>query len=98
MSLSESLGPLHGGQDGGGDPGHLPPGGPGDPLPDPDQRARATRHPGGLQTGPEQTQRQILLQVRGRRLRVSHVIDGIDSNDQHIIVIVVVMMSCDQQL
>lgn len=53
----------HGGQHDGGDPGHLPPGGPGDPLPDPDQRAPTERHPSGLQTGPEQTEPEILLQV-----------------------------------
>lgn len=51
----------HGGQHGGRDPGHLPPGGPGDPLPDPDQCAPAARHAGGFQTGPEQAEREILL-------------------------------------
>lgn len=66
------VGPIHGEHHGGGDTDHLPPGGPRNPLPDPDQRARGTRYPCGLQTGPEQTQREILLQVRGRRLRVSY--------------------------
>lgn len=59
-------------QDGGGNPGHLPPGGPGDTLPDPDRRARAARHPVGLQAGSEQTQREVLLQVRGCGFWVSH--------------------------
>lgn len=49
------------GSHGGRDPGHLPPGGPGDPLPNPDQRVPAARHPGGLQAGPEQTEPEILL-------------------------------------
>lgn len=84
--------PVRSGQHGGGDPGHLPPGGPGDPVPDPDQRARAARHPGGLQTGSEQTEPQILLQVCGRRLRVSHVTrtgtgTGIQSKHEELLII-----------
>lgn len=64
----------HGGHHGGGDPGHLPPGRPADPLPGPDQRTPAARDAGGLQAGREQTQPEILFQVGGRGLRVSHVI------------------------
>lgn len=46
-------GPTRIGQNNGnGDPGYLPLGGPGHPLPDPDQRPSSARHAGGLQTGP----------------------------------------------